>query len=70
MRMPIALALIVIGAILTIWGISASDSFASNVSEFFTGKPTDKTIWLVILGAGALIAGVATLALGRGKLSA
>ncbi len=70
MRMPIGLALIVIGAILTIWGISASDSFASGVSEFFTGKPTDKAIWLVILGAGSLIAGIATVATGRGKLNA
>jgi hypothetical protein len=37
------------------------DSFSSDVSRFFTGTPTDKSVWMLILGilcAGAGLSGV------------
>jgi len=61
MNKPISLALFVGGIILIIYGISASDSIGSDFSRFFTGSPTDKTMWLLIGGAVAAAAGAAGL---------
>lgn len=61
MNKPLSLALLVAGVVLIIYGISAADSLGSDVSRFFTGSPTDKTIWL-------LIGGVVSAAVGLGGL--
>ena len=61
MNKPISLALLVGGIILIVYGISASDSVGSGISRFFTGSPTDKTLWLLIGGAVAAIVGGAGL---------
>jgi hypothetical protein len=61
MNKPISLALVVGGIILIICGVSASDSTASGVSRFFTGNPTDKTMWLLIGGAIATVVGAVGL---------
>ena len=50
MNKAMPLALLIVGIVLIIWGLSASDSFSSDVSRFFTGSPTDKTIWLIVGG--------------------
>lgn len=52
MNTPIAIALLVGGVIMLVFGISASNSFASDVSQFFTGSLTNKAVWMVILVAG------------------
>ncbi len=65
MNKPIALALLVVGCILLLFGISASDSFASNVSETFTGNPTDRSIWFTVGGAALGIIGLVGLMRGR-----
>ena len=57
MNKPLSLALVAIGVVLLILGASASDSLSSEVSEFFSGSPTDKAIWLLIGGLAALIIG-------------
>jgi hypothetical protein len=51
--------------ILLIYGISAADSIGSAFSRLFTGAPTDRTIWLLVGGAVATLAGVAGLARGN-----
>jgi len=61
MNRPISLALLVVGIILIISGVAASDSTASGVSRFFTGNPTDKTMWLLIGGIAATLVGGAGL---------
>ena len=61
MNKPISLALLVGGIILIIYGVSASDSVGSGVSRFFTGSPTDKTMWLLIGGAVAAVVGASGL---------
>jgi len=61
MNKPISLALLVVGIILLIYGVSASDSIGSSFSRFFTGSPTDKTVWLLIGGAVASAVGAAGL---------
>jgi hypothetical protein len=68
MNKPLSLALLVGGIVLIIYGISASESFSSDVSNFFTGSPTEKTIWLLIggivaaaVGAGGMMRGSKTI---------
>jgi LPXTG-motif cell wall-anchored protein len=57
MNKPIALALLVIGIILLVFGFNASESLSSEVSEAVSGTPTDKSIWLLIGGALLAIIG-------------
>ena len=57
MNKTLSLAVLVVGLILIVYGISASDSFGSDVSRIFTGSPTDKTIWLLIGGVVAAVIG-------------
>ena len=64
MNKPISLALLVGGIILIVYGAAASDSVGSGVSRFFTGSPTDKTMWLLIGGAVAAVVGAAGLVRG------
>ena len=61
MNKPISLALLIGGIILIVYGVSASDSAASGFSRFFTGSPTDKTMWLLIGGAIAAAVGASGL---------
>jgi len=58
MNKIVGLALIVGGAVLLITGITATNSFSSDVSRFFTGSPTDKSVWMVIGGVVAVIVGL------------
>jgi hypothetical protein len=57
MNKPVSIALVVVGLILLVMGFNATEAFASEVSEFFTGSPTDKAIWLILGGAAALVLG-------------
>jgi hypothetical protein len=50
MNKALGIGLLIVGVVLTIFGINASESFGSEVSRFFTGAPTDKSIWLLIGG--------------------
>ena len=67
MNKIIALAILVGGIVLVIYGVSASNSFSSDVSRFFTGSPTDKTMWLLIGGIAAIVIGLAGLFRGQHK---
>jgi hypothetical protein len=58
MNKPLSFGLLVAGIVLIIYGISASDSIGSSFSRFFTGSPTDKTMWLLIGGAAAAAVGL------------
>jgi hypothetical protein len=61
MNKPVSLALLIAGIILIGWGLNASDSVNSSFSRFFTGSPTDKSIWLLIGGGVAAIVGLGGL---------
>jgi hypothetical protein len=61
MNNVIAFALLIGGLVLLLFGFNASQSFQSDVSRFFTGSPTDKAIWMIVLGAAAMIAGLVGL---------
>jgi hypothetical protein len=55
MNRPVSILLLIVGCVLIAFGVSASHSFSSDVSRFFTGNPTDRTMWLVIGGVVAAI---------------
>ena len=57
MNKAIGLALLGVGIALLVWGSQASDSVSSSFSRFFTGKPTDKTVWLLLGGIAATVCG-------------
>lgn len=61
MNKILSLAFLVGGILLIIFGISSSESLGSDVSRFFTGSPTDRTIWLLIGGIVAAIVGAGGL---------
>jgi len=69
MNRIISLALLVGGIILVVYGMNASDSLGSDFSRFFTGSPTDKTMWLIIGGAVATAIGASGLVIGWSKNS-
>lgn len=56
------------GLALALYGFSASQAFSSDVSRFFTGNPTDRAMWLLIVGGVLIVAGVVGL-IGGGKIS-
>ena len=55
MNRIVGIAVLIVGLMLLVWGLSASDSLGSGISRLFTGSPTDKTIYLLV-GGGLLIA--------------
>lgn len=51
------LALLVVGVVLLVMGITAADSIGSQFSRLFSGTPTDKSIWLMVGGIVSIIVG-------------
>ena len=65
MQSVIGIALLVVGVVLIMFGMQASASVGSRLSELFTGAPSDRTIWLVVVGVAAAIVGLGLLLVGR-----
>ena len=61
MHTLVALAQLARSILLIIFGVSAAQSFSSDLSRFFTGAPTDKAIWMLVGGVVASIVGVVGL---------
>jgi hypothetical protein len=61
----IGIALLVVGGALLTFGMQASASLGSRLSELFTGAPSDRTIWLLLVGVVAAIVGLGLLLVGR-----
>ena len=53
----VGVAIFALGVALLIFGINESHSVGSDVSRFFTGNPTDRSMWMIIGGIVAVIAG-------------
>jgi hypothetical protein len=68
MNKVFSLAVLVGGIVLMIIGINATNSFASDVSRFFTGSSTDKAIWMLI--GGIVATGVGLMGTLRGSKQA
>jgi hypothetical protein len=58
MNKGIAFALLAVGIMLLIWGVSVSESVGSDISRLFTGEPMDKAVWLLIGGIAVTIIGL------------
>ena len=58
MNKAISLAVLAVGILLLIFGINAYDSSSSDISRFFTGSATDKSIWMLVGGAVATVLGL------------
>ena len=53
----VGMVVLAVGIVLLVMGIRAFDSFRSQMSEFFTGSPTDRAVWLTIGGIAAILLG-------------
>lgn len=62
----LSVILLIVGIALLIWGFSASESFASEVSETFQGAPSNKAMVLMVIGGIIAAAGLLTF-FRRGK---
>ena len=58
MNRPLGIALLVVGVVLIVFGINASESIGSDISRLFHGTPTDKSIWLLAGGVVASCVGL------------
>lgn len=60
-----SIVLLIVGVVLLVFGLNSADSVSSEISNAVTGSPTDKSIWLIILGTAGTLAGGLGLVLGR-----
>jgi divalent metal cation (Fe/Co/Zn/Cd) transporter len=60
MNKALSLTILVVGVVLLIFGINAGDSLASSAKEAVTGTPTDKSMWLIVLGIVGIVVGGAS----------
>jgi len=67
MNRIVSLIILAAGVVLIIYGIHATNSLGSDFSRFFTGSPTEKSIWLLLggvilaaVGGGGLLTGSKT----------
>lgn len=62
--------LFVVGVVLLIVGMTASDSLADQVSQTFRGRFTQTTTWYIVGGIGSGLLGLIMLLVGgRAKLA-
>lgn len=53
----IGIVLLVVGILLLFFGYQASQSIGEQLSETVTGRFTDETMWYIIGGVAAIVAG-------------
>jgi LPXTG-motif cell wall-anchored protein len=68
MQSIVGIALLVVGVVLIVFGMQASASLGSRLSELFTGAPSDRTIWLLLAGVAAALLGIGLLLTGRRRM--
>ena len=56
MNRMLGIVLLAAGVVLIVFGANESKSFGSEISKFFTGNPTDRSMWLLL--AGLVVAAV------------
>jgi hypothetical protein len=61
MNKSISLVVLAIGIVILILGINAYDSTSSDISRFFTGSPTDKSVWMLAGGFLGILIGMTGL---------
>jgi ABC-type phosphate transport system permease subunit len=63
LRRLAGLLLLAAGVVLLVIGVRATESFGSQVSEFFSGAPSDRAVWFMLGGSLAIVLGAAAAAL-------
>jgi hypothetical protein len=58
MKTPIALAILVVGIILLIFGLNSADSISDSFSRFFSGQFSDRTMWFIVGGSVCVVLGL------------
>jgi hypothetical protein len=61
----VGIALLVVGVVLFIVGMNASNSVADRWSNFFTGHFTDATLWYIVGGLTLAVVGLVLAMFGR-----
>lgn len=61
MNRIVGIAILLVGIVLIVWGVNASESVGSAFSRLFTGAPTDKSIFLLVGGVLIAATGVGAL---------
>ena len=61
MNSAVGAVLLIVGAALLFFGFKATDSFSSEFTEFFTGAPSNKAIWMIIGGALCAVIGLVSV---------
>ena len=69
MNKAVSLAMLAGGILLMIFGINAYDSSSSDISRFFTGSATDKSIWMLVGGLVVTVLGLVGLLRGSKTVS-
>jgi succinate dehydrogenase/fumarate reductase cytochrome b subunit len=64
MQRVAGMILLVVGIVLFIVGLNASDSLADQWSNFFTGQFTDATMWYIIGGIVMAVVGLMLVVFG------
>ena len=62
-----SLVLLIVGVILLIWGVRASDSYDAGFARMFSGTPSAKAVFLLITGLAATVIGLAGALRNRGS---
>jgi uncharacterized integral membrane protein len=70
MQRIVGIVLIVVGVILLIMGMNATDSVGDRMSKFFTGQFTDTTVWYIVGGAAAAVLGLLLTVVGGKRIRA
>ncbi len=65
MSKVLSIILLVAGVILLVYGINASNSVSSSVTQAVSGTPTNKSMWLIVAGVAGILAGGCGLFLRR-----
>ncbi|WP_194755460.1 DUF3185 family protein [Aliidiomarina indica] len=65
MNKIVSLAILVAGLIVLYFGWQEKQSVASEVTEAFTGQPTDNAMWFLIIGAILVVVGIGGVFLGK-----
>jgi uncharacterized membrane protein len=65
-RFAIGAVLLVVGVVLLIIGMNASHSVADQVSNTFSGKFTQDTMWYIVGGIAVGALGLVTMLMGMG----
>lgn len=63
----IGAAVLLVGAVLLAIGYGSTDAPVDQIADTLTGRYTDQTMFYMIAGAAAAMAGVLLLAFGRGR---